>query len=313
MKRFKFVLGLAAGLLLGSTIIVGANQTIQALLNDEITIIFDDVAVDLKDEVTGSTLYPITYNDRTYLPVRKIADMLDLKVVYDDAERLVKLSDNRAKRSCDHFYINDFDTLSPDLYMFAHSNYNYLKLEIVSGNKRRKVPYSNYVALETSNLVDTYNIDTQDLIDITKELLGSNTKNKTVKFVFTDVVTKKVVWEKDIKVKLEKEEKVDLNLMSLDTTKLTAKVGEELALIPLKKGAGFGSGYTTVVLTYNAGDGRKLDFNWVADNNDILKIEKDNVTGWSHATCLKEGTVNVSVSSPEYPNQVETFTIVIEK
>ena len=73
MKRFKFVLGLAAGLLLGSTIIVGANQTIQALLNDEITIIFDDVAVDLKDEVTGSTLYPITYNDRTYLPVRKIS------------------------------------------------------------------------------------------------------------------------------------------------------------------------------------------------------------------------------------------------
>ena len=83
MKRFRFISGLAVGFVLGSTIIAGANQAIQAILNNQVKVSLDGKVQTFRDETTGELQYPITYNDRTYLPLRNVATLSGLTVDYD--------------------------------------------------------------------------------------------------------------------------------------------------------------------------------------------------------------------------------------
>ena len=73
--NFKLIGGLLAGMLIGGVTVVGANQAIQALQNTEIKVSLNGQVQTFKDETTGETQYPITYNDRTYLPLRNVAQL----------------------------------------------------------------------------------------------------------------------------------------------------------------------------------------------------------------------------------------------
>ena len=60
-----------------------ASQAIQALQNTEIKVSLNGEVKTFKDETTGEVQYPITYHDRTYLPIRNVANLAGLSVDYD--------------------------------------------------------------------------------------------------------------------------------------------------------------------------------------------------------------------------------------
>ncbi len=90
--NYKLVGGLIAGILIGSATIVGANQSIQAIQNTEIKVSLNGQVQEFKDETTGEVQYPITYHNRTYLPLRNVAQLSGLKVDYDSTTNTARLN-----------------------------------------------------------------------------------------------------------------------------------------------------------------------------------------------------------------------------
>ena len=82
MKK-GFVIGLTTGLTLAGLSVVLANSQIHALLNDQIKVTLNGQVQEFKDETTNETQYPITYKDRTYLPLRTVANLVGVDVDYD--------------------------------------------------------------------------------------------------------------------------------------------------------------------------------------------------------------------------------------
>ncbi len=83
-NTFKFVSGIALGIMIGGLSVVGANQAIQAIQNTEIKVTLNGKLQEFRDEKTGEAQYPITYQDRTYLPLRTIANLLGINVDYNE-------------------------------------------------------------------------------------------------------------------------------------------------------------------------------------------------------------------------------------
>ena len=97
MKKKKFVSAIALTLALVCAFTLGANasgtlQEIKAYLNAGITVKLDGQEQVLKD-ANGTRIYPITYNNSTYLPVRAVSDMLGVGVDWDQATQSVLLGE----------------------------------------------------------------------------------------------------------------------------------------------------------------------------------------------------------------------------
>lgn len=80
------------GFMLGGLTISGANQVIQAIQNTEVKVSLNGQIQEFRDETTGEIQYPITYNDRTYLPLRNVAQLAGLYVGWDSATSTALLS-----------------------------------------------------------------------------------------------------------------------------------------------------------------------------------------------------------------------------
>lgn len=65
-------------------------QEIKAYLNHSIGVVVDGTPYWLKDG-NGKTLTPITYEGLTYLPIRSVADALDVPITYDSANYKVRI------------------------------------------------------------------------------------------------------------------------------------------------------------------------------------------------------------------------------
>ncbi len=93
MKGKKIALGLVCTALLGMAAgAAGQNEDIQALLNREISIQYNGAETALRN-ANGDTVYPITYEGTTYLPVRAIAEMLGADVDWDAEANSVYIQD----------------------------------------------------------------------------------------------------------------------------------------------------------------------------------------------------------------------------
>ena len=68
----------------------GNLEEIKAFLNYGITVQYDGEAQVMAD-VQGARVYPITYNDSTYLPVRAISNLLGVEIAWDGANNTVLL------------------------------------------------------------------------------------------------------------------------------------------------------------------------------------------------------------------------------
>ncbi len=82
MKK-GFFCGLTTGVVLTGASLVLANSQIQAILNDQIKVTLNGQVQEFRDETTGEIQYPITYHDRTYLPLRNVAQLAGLNVGWD--------------------------------------------------------------------------------------------------------------------------------------------------------------------------------------------------------------------------------------
>ena len=82
MKK-GFIIGLTTGLTIAGVSVALASSHIQALLNEEIKVTLNGQVQEFKDETTNETQYPITYHDRTYLPLRTVANLVGVNVDYD--------------------------------------------------------------------------------------------------------------------------------------------------------------------------------------------------------------------------------------
>lgn len=85
-----------AGFLTALLLIVGvhASNEIKAILKPELKIQLEDKIIELRD-ANNKLITPVTINGSTYLPVRAIAQSLDLFVDWDAATQTVKLSKNK--------------------------------------------------------------------------------------------------------------------------------------------------------------------------------------------------------------------------
>ena len=106
-KNFRFTSGVIVGMIIGSATIVCANQAIQALQNTEIKVSLNGQVQTFKDETTGETQYPITYNDRTYLPLRNVAQLAGLSVDYDVKTNTAILSNSNSTNKKDISFETD--------------------------------------------------------------------------------------------------------------------------------------------------------------------------------------------------------------
>ncbi len=89
----KMIASVIVGILLGgATIGFAANNYVQALLNQEIKVSLNGVVQTFKDETTGEVQYPLTYRNRTYLPLRNVAQLSGVEVDYDSENNTVKLN-----------------------------------------------------------------------------------------------------------------------------------------------------------------------------------------------------------------------------
>lgn len=85
-------LALAASFCTGA-LASGNMQAISAYLNSGIRILYNGQAQTMKD-AKGNTVYPISYNGTTYVPIRAVSDILNLPVVWDGTNNAVILGTN---------------------------------------------------------------------------------------------------------------------------------------------------------------------------------------------------------------------------
>lgn len=84
MKNARVVvISVLIGMLIGCTTFVFANASVQAILNSEVKVSLDGVIQEFRDESTNAIQFPLTYRDRTYLPLRTVANLVGVAVDYD--------------------------------------------------------------------------------------------------------------------------------------------------------------------------------------------------------------------------------------
>lgn len=106
MKK-GFIIGLATGLTVAGASLVLANSQIQAILNNQIKVTLNGQVQEFKDETTNETQYPITYKDRTYLPLRTVANLVGVDVGYDANSNTAILESDQVISGTEKLYEDD--------------------------------------------------------------------------------------------------------------------------------------------------------------------------------------------------------------
>lgn len=106
-KRFS---ALAIAAVMAVSLCTGAiaasnSQTIQALLSYDITIKYNGQAQQFKN-AGGDNVFPIVYEGTTYLPVRAVANLVDLPVDWDGATNTVYLGEKDKTLVNDQIWVN---------------------------------------------------------------------------------------------------------------------------------------------------------------------------------------------------------------
>lgn len=162
-SNFKLIGGLIAGILIGSATIVGANQAIQAIQNTEIKVSLNGQVQEFKDETTGEVQYPITYHNRTYLPLRNVAQLSGLKVDYDSTTNTARLN------GIDSNVMNtlDYDSMVNELVSYVYGGNGSGPYEKVSRDG------STFDGVSTRTfIIDIDNNETPEIIEFGDKPIG---------------------------------------------------------------------------------------------------------------------------------------------
>lgn len=116
-------------------------QPISAYLNRGITVLFNGQKQTMKD-ASGNTVYPISYNGTTYVPIRAVSNMLGIPVEWDAAQNAVILGTNPAG--------TDFiESIKP----YSSSNVNYCKASDGQSISLGGITFNSYIRLEGGGLL----------------------------------------------------------------------------------------------------------------------------------------------------------------
>lgn len=120
MKIKKFLFGATCGFILGMGITsFAANQYVQVLLNTKIKLSVNGEIKTMSDATTGEIEYPLTYKDRTYIPLRSVATLLGANVDYDGITNTAIVNSADYKKE-------DNDTVQKDYKVISTNNIGYL-------------------------------------------------------------------------------------------------------------------------------------------------------------------------------------------
>jgi hypothetical protein len=75
----------------------GQYQEIQAILVDDIGLVVNEKKVELK-EADGSTMLPINYKGRTYLPVRTIAELVNYDIDWNEKTKTISMKSRNGNK-----------------------------------------------------------------------------------------------------------------------------------------------------------------------------------------------------------------------
>lgn len=112
----KFLIGLCMISVLLNIMMIGIHATgqqesVTAILNDKVKLIWNGNVFEPIDKTTGTRLYPLTYKGRTYIPVRAVAEQAGMSVDWDSEKRAVLFGANfnaeTGKRYPDSTYHED--------------------------------------------------------------------------------------------------------------------------------------------------------------------------------------------------------------
>ncbi len=111
------------GIILGTTLTVSAGTLIQAYRNDEIKVTLNGELQTFRDVTTNEIEVPLTYNNRTYLPLRSLATLVGLNVNYDantktailETKDYVKNNDNIEKEKIEWLKIKQDEEMQISL------------------------------------------------------------------------------------------------------------------------------------------------------------------------------------------------------
>ena len=171
-NNLKVVLGTVTCIIIGGLTVVGANQAIQAIQNTEIKVSLNGQVQTFKDGTTGEIQYPITYHDRTYLPLRNVAQLAGLNVDYDNKS-------NEAILSSSNYYTDNKLIENAKAYQRITTNYVSSFVEI-DNVKENEVTIHLYDIVDehtsTSNwyTVDRYTAKGHDWLDNEVDLSSEN-------------------------------------------------------------------------------------------------------------------------------------------
>ena len=126
-SKFKFAfVGICGFIIGGLTIGIAAGDWVTALQNTGITVNLNGVVQEFKDETTGERQFPLTYHDRTYLPLRNVAQLSGLNVEYEvknntaylnyDKFEFSKILERCKHAACRDFAIFNFKANNDDFY-----------------------------------------------------------------------------------------------------------------------------------------------------------------------------------------------------
>ena len=150
MNKKSFIIGVTTGLLMGAVATTSAGMWVSAYKNDEVRVNLLGEIQTFTDAKTGEIMYPLTYNDRTYLPIRNIAEMLGLEVDYDDENKTVLMGIDNTVPESGYFaqFCQELDNVQSEvLNSFADLKVKYaingekieneqIYIEIATGNKQ---------------------------------------------------------------------------------------------------------------------------------------------------------------------------------
>ena len=171
-NNLKVVLGTVTCIIIGGLTVVGANQAIQAIQNTEIKVSLNGQVQTFKDGTNGEIQYPITYHDRTYLPLRNVAQLAGLNVEYDNKS-------NEAILSSSNYYTDNKLIENAKAYQRITTNYVSSFVEI-DNVKENEVTIHLYDIVDehtsTSNwyTVDRYTAKGHDWLDNEVDLSSEN-------------------------------------------------------------------------------------------------------------------------------------------
>ena len=98
MRRIVAIAVMLTTLLSLSFNVMADNSTASVLVNTEIRFEIDGNEF-IPRETDGSRVYPLSYNDRTYIPARFIAEAVGLEVLWDEGTQTVGFTTKNATRT----------------------------------------------------------------------------------------------------------------------------------------------------------------------------------------------------------------------